>query len=95
MPRSKKASVIKPIIKANGQDHVLELAEKKGPLPIFKAIGLSRLSPESRDFVSYVVTVQGDKCLSIEVSEPNLKAIIVDDAKTSFVQTFLSEDGLL
>lgn len=87
--------VVKPLIKANGEAHVFEDLEKEGSLPILLSVGMAKTSPNSNTYVSYLIRSQGDKVLSVEVSEPNLKAIALDEAKVSFVHEFMNEDGIL
>lgn len=88
----KKESVIQPVIRVEGEQHVFEDMEAAGELPILKSVGYARVSPTSREFVSYVITSRGQEVLNVEVSEPNLRAIAEDDAKTAFVSNFMTGD---
>lgn len=90
MPRPKKTMQIEPTIEVKGTPHLfLDMPEED--LPEIKTVGIARVAPLSKDFVSVVITTKGDKVLKMEVSEPNLKAIAIDEAKISFVETFLNE----
>lgn len=93
---SKKQTVkpfIQPLIKTSGEKHLFEEMNENGELPIIKSVGFCRVSPKSKNFVSYVITSQGDKILTMEVSEPDARAIAEDNSKTSFVSTFMNYDS--
>lgn len=85
-------TIISPIIHVDGDTHPLFDLEAQNEMPILKSVGFAKVSPTSREYISYVMTTRGRKVLNIEVSEPNLKDISIDEAKTAFVTTFLNED---
>ena len=85
--------LVQPIIKIEGHQHPFEAMDESGELPMLKSVGFARVG-ETKDFVSYVITSKGREIISLEVSEPNLKAIAIDGAKVSFVETFMNDDGL-
>lgn len=97
MPRAKKAAkpLVTTVIPPGSAGHAFEKLEDQGALPILKSVGYARVFPGSREYVSYVITSQGREVLSIEVSEPNLKAIASDEAKISFVTLLEDEDQTL
>lgn len=64
-------SFIQPIIKEAGKLHPLETLFDKGEMPTLVASGLYNLDKtKGRHWISYKITFQGDKILSLEVSEP-------------------------
>lgn len=94
-PKDSDMSIVTPIIKYDNEPHPLEDMEKNGEMPILKSVGVARVSENSREWISYVITSQGSKVLNIEVSEPDSKAVSADMAKVSFINTFANEDGAL
>lgn len=91
----KAPSIIKPLVTVAGQKHVLQemFEQKDTELPIMTSIGLMRSSPNAKaSWVSYVMKTQGAKVLSIEASEPDLKAITIEALKIELVQNFMNED---
>lgn len=90
--KSKKQSIVQPLIKMEGEKHLFEELEEANELPIIKSIGYMRVAPNSRDYVSYTITSRGHEVLSIEVSEPNARLIAVDDAKLAFMTVFEDSD---
>lgn len=86
-----KKSIIEPIINVEGQNHVLDNLDNS-EMPILTSVGFGRVSDSSNSYVSYIIKTQGDKVISIEVGEPNLKAIAVDEAKIAFVSTLLDKE---
>lgn len=89
-----KTKLVDTLVKIEGAPlHAFEAAEDNGELPILTAVGMARISPDSNDFVSYTLQTKGKEVLSMEVSEPNLRAIVQDEAKINFVQEFLQGDG--
>lgn len=87
-----KESIIKPLIKMEGETHLFEELEAADELPVIKSIGYCRVAPNSRDYVSYTIVSRGREVLSIEVSEPNARLIAVDDAKLAFMTVFEDSD---
>jgi hypothetical protein len=60
--------------------------------PILTSIGYCRV-PGKNDFVSYVVKTQGNKVIKITVGEPNLRAIVDDESKINYVQSFMDAEA--
>ena len=88
-------SIVSPITTVAGESHVFQTLEQEGALPILKSIGYARISPQSRSFVSYVITSRGNEVLKMEVSEPNLMGIAAEQSKIDFVTQFVDNEGLL
>ncbi len=87
-------SIVTPMIQTDDYViHPLKELESQGEMPVLKSVGLARISPMSKNYISYVITSQGSKVLNIEVAEPDARSICEDTAKMSFVNTFLNEDG--
>lgn len=84
--------LIQPIIRVEGESHIFEDMEAADELPVITSIGYTRVAPNSRDYVSYVIKSKGREVLSIEVSEPNARLIAVDDAKLNFMTQFEDSD---
>ncbi len=84
-----EASIVKPAIKVNGVDHPLETLFKSGKAPILKAVGMGRLDSKSNSWASYTITIEGDKIKAIEIGEPNMRLIAIDEAKVGFVTNFM------
>ena len=98
-PSKKKSlkDLINPAIRIEDNEHPLEIVYDNGKdLPIFKAIGFVRtpikVKGQGNTYFSYTITFQGDKILSIDVEEPNLRGIAEEAAKISFVTTFTDQD---
>lgn len=87
--------LVQPVVVFNGEkEHALKALFRADKAPVLKSIGFGTvpgIEGHGR-FVSYVITSQGDKILNIEVTQPNLKAIAVDDAKISFVTVFEGDE---
>ncbi len=97
-PRPAKAAaapIVQPTIQAAGAEHPFQALEKKGELPVLTSVGYARVSPESRNYVAYVIKSRGREVISMETSEPNLKAIAADDAKINFVTLLDDADQVL
>lgn len=83
--------LIKPLIRVEGQKHILEEVPEEN-LPEMKAVGYLPVSNGgTRSWVSYVVTLKGRDVLSIEVAEPDQRGIAEDSAKTSFSEQFMDQ----
>jgi hypothetical protein len=85
-----ETKIIVPVVKDSHSFHPLETAEAKGELPELTSIGMCRVG-ETNTFVSYVITSRGDKVISVEVSEPDLKAIAIETTKIEFVNKFIDD----
>lgn len=83
-------AIIKPIVRDQKFKNVLEKIFEGDPekLPVLKSIGYA-LVGAGNSWVSYVIKSRGKEILSIEVSEPNLRQIAEESAKTDFVTNFM------
>lgn len=91
--KAETASIVEPEIKVEGEVHPLQDLVDNGEAPIMKAVGYVRLNKNVKNnYMSYVVTFQGDKVLKIEVGEPNLKGIAEESAKIQFVTLFVDNE---
>lgn len=88
-----RASLIQPLVQAAGETHILQKLQDQKTPPILKAIGYAKVGEGAHPFVSYVVTFQGEKVLSIEVSDPDMRQIAEDQAKMSFVEQFVDKEN--
>lgn len=92
-PKSNKAdSVVKPLIAVAGETHPLDDMIASDDAPEMKAVGYMRLSPGPSGWVSYTVTIKGREVLSIDVAEPNMRAIAEESAKIAFVEAFIDAE---
>ncbi len=91
---SSPAEVVKPSVIFEGDKEHALITLFRGPedeLPLVKSIGYMKL-PNYNRYVSYVITTKGDKVVSFEVEQPDLKAIAEESAKISFVTCFMDQD---
>lgn len=89
------SSIIKPLISIEGHEHVFQKLEKEGKLPEMKAIGYMDLGQgKIHNWVSYVITIKGNKVLSIEIDEPNMRQIAEEASKINFTTTFMDVNEL-
>ena len=59
-------------------------------LPVIKSIGLVKIPNQDHEsWVVVTITSQGDKILSTEMTEPNMRAIAIDSGKIAFVKLFI------
>lgn len=87
---SKKESVVKPLIKVEGEKNLLEELFEETPhedLPEMISVGFMNLNMGRYTWVSYKMITKGDKVLSIEVSEPDMREIAYESAKIEFEQS--------
>lgn len=92
-----KPSIIQPIIRNHRLDPITKqqipvpheweelFQDHPETMPVLKAVGYTKVSQLHNTYVSYTVTFQGDKVLSIQVDEPNLRQIAEESAKINFV----------
>lgn len=88
---------IVPIVKVEGQKHDLEKMYEEAPddMPEMKAVGFMHLDKGRRHaWISYTMTVKGDRVIKMEVSEPDMQAIAEENAKIEFVNCFTDVGGL-
>lgn len=90
----KQESVVKPSVTFEGdsKEHVLETLMNSSQAPVVTSVGVMRV-PGTNNYISYTVKTQGTKVVSIEVEEPNLRAIAEETAKINFVNLFMSGFG--
>ena len=98
MARPKKelnSAVIKPMIRANGEKHLLEELFDGDPddMPEIRSVGYMRLHKGTGGWVSYIITTKGREVINIEIDEPNLKDIAEESAKIAFVSTFIDHEA--
>jgi len=87
--KSQKLSIIKPVITTD-KEHALQILFNEKDAPIITSVGFSNL-PGTNTYMSYIITSKGTDILNIEVGEPNLKLIAIDEAKISF-QTLIENE---
>lgn len=80
-----ETSFIEPIIRNNGEKHLLEEMFEAGEEIELKAVGYAHIGKGPNSWVSYVVTVKGDRVVNLKVDELNPKALAEESAKLSFV----------
>ncbi len=83
-----KTTIVKPVLRFNNEPHALESALKAKDAPEIKSVGIVRLD---NGWVSCMITTKGEKVISIEPGEPNMKKIAIDEAKVTFVDNFMSD----
>ena len=93
-PQNSKPELIKPLIRVEGVPHILETKLKSGKMPEMKCVGYMNLDSGSNSWISYTATIKGNEVLSIEVDEPNMRAVAEESAKIAFVTNFIDQ-GML
>lgn len=88
--QTKASDIVKPIISGDSKPHALSELIDGGEAPILTSIGYKQLSG-SNSWVSYVMQTRGREVISIEVDEPNVRAIAEDSAKINFVNKFMDQ----
>ncbi len=85
-------SIVKPMIREGTKKHALEKLFAGDPknLPILKSVGFGRIEANG-NWVSYVIQSRGNKIISIEVSDPDQRAIAEDTAKAAFVTELMDK----
>lgn len=83
-----KSTVVNPILRFDNKEHALEAALLADKAPEIKSVGLVKMDA---GWVSCTVTSKGEKVLSIETGEPNMKKISIDEAKAAFADNFLND----
>ena len=94
-PENKPYSdVVKPMIRANGERHVLEVIFDGDPddMPVVKSVGYMPVKEGSSGWISYTITSRGREIISIEVDEPNIRPIAEENAKMAFVTAFIDQE---
>lgn len=92
MAKAKTKEIIQPLIRVEGEDHMLEkiFDGDSSSYPELKSIGYMQLK-SGNHWVSYVITTKGREVIKIEVSEPDLRAIAEESSKINFVNCFVDE----
>jgi len=94
LTKEEVSTIIKPIIKEEeGTKHPLSILFTQKPelLQELTSVGLFRL-PDTNKFISYTIKSKGTEVISIEVSEPDLRAICEETSKIAFVENFMSKE---
>lgn len=88
--QTKPTNIIQPLIRVEGEQHPLEKLFEGDPLdlPELRSIGYTNLGTGNQ-WVSYVITTKGKEVISIEISEPDLRAIAEEGSKINFVNCFV------
>lgn len=85
-------SIVKPTVSFNdSKEHVLATLLAENSAPVIESVGVFKV-PNTNRYVSFVMKTQGKEVISIEVNEPDLRAIAEEAAKISFVDKFMSGD---
>lgn len=93
MSKPKKVPVDVQVAQAMVQSYEAEVIVNED-LPIIKSIGLVKIPNQDHEsWVVVTITSQGDKIISTEMTEPNMKAIAVDAGKIAFVKLFVRGEG--
>ena len=84
-----KSSIVEPSVGIEGHTNsFIPFFDKE---PELTAVGYVKI-PNSNTYVSYTITIKGDKVIKIVCDEPNLKAIAEESAKISFINNFVDND---
>jgi len=86
----KASEVIKPLIRSNDEQHILEAIfdGDEEDMPVVKSVGYTNLRTGPNSWISYTITTKGREVISFEVSEPDARLVAEDGAKIAFVQEF-------
>ena len=90
-PAKKMSSIVKPLIRDGNHQHALEKLFDGPEVPMLKSIGYASLGP-GEQWVSYVITSRGRDIISIEVAEPNMRAIAEEASKINFVNELVDRE---
>lgn len=88
-------SIVCPLVRFDGDKHLLEefLEGPEEDHPEYKAVGYMRLNKGvTHGWVSYTVSIKGDKIQKIEISEPDMRQIAEETAKIAFVNDLVKEE---
>ena len=86
------ASFIKPLVTVEGQKNIYQELIEDGETPVITAVGCYNLKMGRHTWISYTLKIKGDRVISMEVSEPDMKAIAIESVKTDFVLHFESDE---
>lgn len=90
MPAKKKATKKKEIDHNHIEDRTPEIEPED--LPTFDAVTLHQLPDMGNaGWVVLTMKIKGNKVIDVESSEPNLKAIAIEQLKINTVKLFLRE----
>ncbi len=91
--KEKKQSIVKPSVSfGDEKEHPLAVLFDSPNPPLIKSIGYMRV-PDKNTFVTYTIYSRGKEIVSVEVEEPNLRAIAEESAKIAFVSNFCNDEG--
>lgn len=91
MAKAKK-TIVKAEIQTEDKNALVEMFEAD-EAPILTSVGYTKLAEVGQNnWVSYVMKTQGTKVLSIDVTEPDARAVAEDLSKISFVNSFMSPE---
>jgi hypothetical protein len=102
------ATLVRPSIIFEGDElHPLQEILSSDPKnwPEIKAVGYMRLPrvydrkatnkvKDTGNFVSYIITIRGAEVVSIDVEQPDLRAIAEEATKIAFVDQFMQSEEL-
>jgi hypothetical protein len=94
MAKAKKETgpLIQPSIRVEGEKHILETMSET-EIPEMKAVGYAKLTDNHQhNWISYVIKFKGKDVLSIEVDEPNMRAIAEETSKINFTTLFIDTE---
>lgn len=92
LTKEEASSIIKPIITTTDEHPLLALFTQHPELLLpITSIGLVKL-PDTNKYISYTIVSKGSEIISIEVAEPDLRAIAEEAGKISFVEHFMSKE---
>lgn len=94
MSRAKKPTV-EPLIRVVGSDkeHAMEKMLSGDNPPELTSVGMVRV-PGNNNWVSFVMTSKGSEVLRLEVGEPNLRGIAIDESKINCMDRVCHPNGL-
>lgn len=92
MSKAVKKTIVKETMDFGTKDsHPVVSLIDSNEAPEIKSVGLFRL-PETNTYVSFTMITKGREVVSIEVEQPNLRAVAEESAKISFVSTFMDNE---
>lgn len=91
MAKAKK-TIVKTEIESEEKNALAEMFESN-EAPVLTSVGYAKLAETGQNnWVSYVMKSKGTKVLSIDVTEPDARAVAEDLSKISFVNSFMSPE---
>lgn len=94
---AEKRAIIKPTIDfGDNKKHAMEklLHGEEESLPTLKAVGVTKvlLPNQTQAWTSYTVHFRGNNVVQVDVDEPNMAQIAVEQAKMNFVHIFMKDE---